>query len=59
VLGSLGRLFKRRRRDAEQLREDEEARLRGAAEWRQAEQHKSQDQRGVEGAGRMPPLGRP
>jgi hypothetical protein len=48
-----------RRRDPERLREDEEARRRGEMEWRQAEQRKSQDQRGVEGSSKMPPLGRP
>jgi hypothetical protein len=59
MVGLLGRIFKRRNVDPKRLRDEEAARLRGEAEWRRAEQRKSQDQRGVEGSSRMPPLGRP
>jgi hypothetical protein len=41
------------------MREDAENRLRAQQELRQAEQRKTEDQRGVEGSSQMPPLGRP
>ena len=47
------------RRDPERMREDEEARLRAEQELRQAEQRKTEDQRGVEGIQRGMPFGRP
>jgi hypothetical protein len=49
----------KRRRDPARMRELEENRLRAQQEMRQAEQRKSEDQRGVEGSSQMPPLGRP
>jgi hypothetical protein len=54
----LGRWF-RNRRDPERMRAEEENRLRAAQELRQAEQQKSEDQRGVEGIQRGMPFGRP
>jgi hypothetical protein len=48
-----------RRRDPERMREDEENRLRAQQEIRQAELRKSEDQRGLEGAGQRPPYFRP
>jgi hypothetical protein len=41
------------------MREAHENRLRAQQELREAEQRKSEDQRGVEGSSQMPPLGRP
>jgi hypothetical protein len=58
MFGRLSRIFKRDR-DPELMREDAENRLRAQQELRQAEQRKSEDQRGVEGSSQMPPLGRP
>ena len=49
----------RRENDPERMREDAENRLRAQQELRQAEQRKTEDQRGVEGSSQMPPLGRP
>jgi hypothetical protein len=51
-------IFKREN-DPERMREDAENRLRTQQELRQAEQRKTEDQRGVEGSSQMPPLGRP
>ena len=56
---SLKRLFGRREADSERMREDAESRLRAEQELRQAEQRKSEDQRGVESAARGLPFGRP
>jgi hypothetical protein len=47
------------RRDPARMRDDEEARLRAEQELRQAEQRKTEDQRGVEGIQRGMPFGRP
>jgi hypothetical protein len=41
------------------MREDEETRLRAEQELRQAEQRKTEDQRGIEGAQKGLPYGRP
>ena len=54
----LRRIFKREN-DPERMREDADNRLRAQQELRQAEQRKTEDQRGVEGSSQMPPLGRP
>jgi hypothetical protein len=59
MLGLLGRIFKRREVDPERLREEEESRLRAQEESRQAQERKSQDQRGLEDASRGLPFGRP
>jgi len=58
VLESLRRLF-RRNTDPERLREKAENRLRAQREIRQAEQRKSEDQRGIEGTQSGLPFGRP
>jgi hypothetical protein len=58
VFESLRRLFKRER-DPELMREDAENRLRAQQEVRQAEQRKTEDQRGVEGTQHGLPYGRP
>jgi hypothetical protein len=58
MLGRLRRIFKPER-DPDRMREAAENRLRAQQELRQAEQRKSEDQRGVEGSSQMPPLGRP
>jgi hypothetical protein len=55
----LSRLLKRRGRDPERLREETESRLRAQQEIRQAEQGKSESQRGLEGASKGFPFGRP
>jgi hypothetical protein len=47
------------RRDPGRMREEEETRLRAEQEIRQAEQRKTEDQRGVEGVQRGMPFGRP
>jgi len=57
MLASLKRLF-RRETDPERLREEAENRLRAQREIRQAEQRKSEDQRGIEGTQRGLPFGR-
>jgi hypothetical protein len=54
----LSRLFKRDR-DPDRMREDEETRVRAEQELRQAEQRKTEDQRGLEGAQKGLPYGRP
>jgi hypothetical protein len=54
----LSRLFKRDR-DPDRKREDEETRVRAEQELRQAEQRKTEDQRGLEGAQKGLPFGRP
>jgi hypothetical protein len=54
----LSRLFKRDR-DPDRMREDEETRVRAEQELRQAEQRKTEDQRGLEGAQKGLPFGRP
>jgi hypothetical protein len=59
MLESLKRLFKREPRDPERLREEAENRLRAEQEIRAAEQAKSEDRRGLEGAGERPPYFRP
>jgi hypothetical protein len=59
VLESLRRLFKRKPQDPERLREEAENRLRAEQEIRAAEQAKSEDRRGLEGAGERPPYFRP
>jgi hypothetical protein len=53
------RRFFKREPVPERMREDAETRLRAQQEIRQAEQRKSEDQRGIEGSSQMPPLGRP
>jgi hypothetical protein len=58
MLERLSRLFKWGR-DPDQMREDEENRLRAEQELRQAEQRKTEDQRGLEGAQKGLPYGRP
>jgi hypothetical protein len=58
MLESLKRLFKRDR-DQARLREDAESRLRAEQELRQAEQAKSEQSRGLEGASKGFPFGRP
>jgi hypothetical protein len=58
VFESLKRLFGRNDRP-ERLREEAENRLRAQQEIRQAEQRKSQDQRGIEGTQSGLPFGRP
>jgi hypothetical protein len=58
MVESLKRLF-RRETDPERLREEAENRLRAQQEIRQAEQRKSEDQRGIEGTQRGLPFGRP
>jgi hypothetical protein len=58
VFEPLRRLFKRER-DPAQLREDAESRLRAEQEIRQAEQGKSEERRGLEGAAKGFPFGRP
>lgn len=58
MLESLRRLF-RRNTDPERLREKAENRLRAQREIRQAEQRKSEDQRGIEGTQSGLPFGRP
>jgi hypothetical protein len=58
MLESLKRLF-RRETDPERLREEAENRLRAQQEIRQAEQRKSENQRGIEGSQRGFPFGRP
>ena len=59
VFESLKRLLGRRERDPERLREDAESRLRAEQELRQAEQAKSEQNRGLEGASKGFPFGRP
>jgi hypothetical protein len=59
MLEGLKRLFKRTPRDPERLREEAENRLRAEQEIRVAEQAKSEDRRGLEGAGERPPYFRP
>jgi hypothetical protein len=54
----LSRLFKRDR-DPDRMREDEETRVRAKQELRQADQRKTEDQRGLEGAQKGLPYGRP
>jgi hypothetical protein len=54
----LSRLFKRDR-DPDRMREDEETRVRAEQKLRQAEQRKTEDQRGLEGAQKGLPFGRP
>jgi hypothetical protein len=49
----------RRNTDPERLREKAENRLRAQREIRQAEQRKSEDQRGIEGTQSGLPFGRP
>jgi hypothetical protein len=58
MLESLKRLF-RRETDPERQRKEAENRLRAQQEIRQAEQRKSEDQRGIEGAQRGLPFNRP
>jgi hypothetical protein len=58
MLERLSRLFKRDR-DPDRMREDEETRVRAEQELRQAEQRKTEDQRGLEGAQKGLPYGRP
>jgi hypothetical protein len=58
MLDRLSRLFKRNR-DPERMREEAENRLRAQQELRQAEGRKSEDQRGLEGAQKGLPYGRP
>jgi hypothetical protein len=58
VFESLKRLF-RRNADPERLLEEAEDRLRAQQEIRQAEQRKSEDQRGIEGTQSGLPFGRP
>jgi hypothetical protein len=59
MFGLFGKIFKRREVDPERLREEEENRLRAKEESRQAQERKSQDQRGLEDASRGLPFGRP
>ena len=59
MFSRLRALFGRAPRDEARLRDDEEARLRAQQELRAAEQHKSDDQRGLEGSGARPPYFRP
>jgi hypothetical protein len=49
----------KRRRDPARMREAEENRLRAQQELRQAEERKSENQRGVEGVQRGMPFDRP
>jgi hypothetical protein len=58
MFASLKRLF-RRERDPAMLREEAESRLRAEQEIRQAEQAKSEQRRGLEGASKGFPFGRP
>jgi hypothetical protein len=51
MFDSLKRIFRRTPRYEAQLREEEEARVRGREESRAAEMRKSDDQRGTEGFG--------
>jgi hypothetical protein len=55
MLEGLKRLFKRTPRDPERLRAEAENRLRAEQEIRAAEQAKSEDRRGLEGAGGRAP----
>jgi hypothetical protein len=59
MFAGLKRLFTRRPKDPERMREEAENRLRAQQEIRAAEQAKSEDQRGLEGAGERPPYFRP
>jgi hypothetical protein len=58
MLERLRRLISRGR-NPDQIREDEENRLRAQQELRQAEQRKTEDQRGLEGTQQGLPFGRP
>lgn len=49
MFASVKKLFRRSPTSEAELREEEEARLRGQQEHRAAEQRKSDDQRGTEG----------
>jgi hypothetical protein len=56
---SLRRLFRRGNDDPERLREEAENRYRAEQEIRAAEQRRTEDQRGLEGAQKGLPYGRP
>jgi hypothetical protein len=49
MFASAKKLFRRSPKSETEVREDEEARLRGQQEYRAAELRKSDDQRGIEG----------
>ena len=60
MLAILRRLFRREPLNEAKLREDAESRQRAQQELRSAEQHKTDDQRGLEGVGeRLPYIHRP